>query len=152
MCPGTSCKREARHSLLGKLDTFETGDKHKPMAYNLHMSNLPITVVETPPFLRSAKTLLSDDERLDLVAYLAEHPEEGAIMPETGGVRKLRWSRRGGGKSGGYRVIYYFHSDHIPLFALLVYGKNDKANLTKEERNNMRKLTSRLAEYGRHES
>lgn len=107
-----------------------------------------MTVIETPAFLRRAKGILSEAERADLVAYLAEHPDSGKIMEGTGGVRKLRWAREGEGKSGGYRV-YYFHSERIPLFALLIYGKNEKANLTQAEKNDMRRLTALLAAYGR---
>lgn len=108
-----------------------------------------MTVVETPSFLRRVKGLLSDSERADLVAYLAENPHRGTIMEGTGGVRKLRWAREGEGKSGGHRVIYYFHSERIPLFVLLIYGKNEKANLTQAEKNDMRRLTALLAAYGR---
>lgn len=109
-----------------------------------------MTVVETPSFLRRAKGLLSETERADLVAYLAEHPDSGKVMEGTSGVRKLRWAKEGEGKSGGYRgVIYYFHSERIPLFALLIYGKNEKANLTQDEKNDMRRLTALLAAYGR---
>lgn len=107
-----------------------------------------MTVIETPAFLRRAKGILSEAERADLVAYLAEHPDSGKIMEGTGG-GKLRWAREGEGKSGGYRVIYYFHSERIPLFALLIYGKNEKANLTQAEKNDMRRLTALLAAYGR---
>lgn len=46
-------------------------------------------------------------------------------------------------------MIYYFHSERIPLFALLIYGKNEKANLTQAEKNDMRRLTALLAAYGR---
>ena len=65
-------------------------------------------------------------------------------MPETGGVRKLRWSARGKGKRGGVRVIYYFHSEAFPLFLLTVYAKSQKANLTKAERNDLKKLVPLL--------
>ena len=88
-----------------------------------------MTVVETPSFLRRAKGLLSETERADLVAYLAEHPDSGKVMEGTGGVRKLRWAREGEGKSGSYRVIYYFHSERIPLFALLIYTGRTKKRI-----------------------
>ena len=74
-----------------------------------------MTVIETQSFLRTAKALVSDEERMDLIAYLAENPTAGDIMEGTGGVRKVRWARRGGGKSGGFRVIYYYYSEVIPL-------------------------------------
>jgi hypothetical protein len=52
----------------------------------------------------------------------------------------MRWAAEGRGKSGGARVIYYFHSDRFPLFLLTMYSKNQKANLTKSERNQFKKL------------
>ena len=107
------------------------------------------SVLLLPSFLRKAKGLLSDEEVSDLTAYLAEHPDQGDIMQDTGGVRKLRWARKGAGKSGGYRVIYYFCSEKIPVFAITVYGKNERANLTHSEKNEMKKLTAILARYGR---
>ena len=107
-----------------------------------------MTVVETPQFLRDAKANLNEDEHNELISFLASHPESGVIMPETGGVRKLRWARQGSGTSGDFRVIYYFHSERIPLFLLALYGKNEKTNLTKTERNQMRKLTAMLKRYG----
>jgi hypothetical protein len=65
-------------------------------------------------------------------------------MPGTGGARKLRWKARGRGKSGGARAIYYYHDESLPLFLLNVFAKNEKANLTKAERNEMKKLLPRL--------
>jgi len=53
-----------------------------------------------------------------LVAYLAHHPTAGDLVPGTGGIRKLRWALPGRGKSGGARVIYFFHGTDLPLFAL----------------------------------
>ena len=58
-----------------------------------------ITIAETAPFQRKIAGLLSDEERADLIAYLAEHPSAGVLIQGTGGIRKLRWARRGGGKS-----------------------------------------------------
>jgi hypothetical protein len=70
--------------------------------------------------------------------FVGANPDVGDIIPETGGVRKLRWSVRGRGKRGGVRVIYYFHSEAFPLFLLTVYTKNQKANLTKAGETNSR--------------
>jgi hypothetical protein len=103
-----------------------------------------ITVVETPGFLREAAGVLSDHERVLLIGFLAANPDAGDIMPETGGARKLRWRAPGRGKRGGVRVIYYYHDNSIPLFLLNVFAKNEKANLTKAERNEIRTLLSRL--------
>ena len=57
------------------------------------------------------------------IADLAEHPNSGVLMEGTGGIRKLRWARQGGGKSGGIRIIYYFHNDSMPLYLLAAFGK-----------------------------
>ncbi|MCW8829432.1 MAG: type II toxin-antitoxin system RelE/ParE family toxin [Gammaproteobacteria bacterium] len=103
-----------------------------------------ITVAETAPFLRKIDTLLSSDERADLIAYLAEHPNAGVVMQGTGGIRKLRWARQGGGKSGGIRVIYYFHSELMPLYLLAAFGKNEKANLSAEEKHLLAKTVKEL--------
>ena len=62
------------------------------------------------------------------------------MIPEAGGIRKLRWATKGKGKSGGFRVVYYFHNEEFPLFLLTVYAKNQKANLTQAERNEFKKL------------
>ena len=103
-----------------------------------------MTVVETPGFLREAAAALTEEERAELVSYLAANPEAGDIMPETGGARKLRWKAQGRGKSGGARAIYYYHDESLPLFLLNVFAKNEKANLTGAERNEMKKLLPRL--------
>jgi hypothetical protein len=111
---------------------------------------VPITVVETPEFLSATRKLLTEEERAVLVDYLAHNPSVGELIPGTGGVRKLRWGLEGRGKRGGARVIYFYHSADMPLFALTAYGKNDRADLSQKDRNDFRQLTKLLAEtYGR---
>jgi hypothetical protein len=92
------------------------------------------TVVETPTFIRRAEKLLSSEEHASLIVCLAGHPTSGDEIVGTGGVRKLRFGARGKGKSGGVRVIYYFHDLGMPIYALLLYGKNERADLTSDER------------------
>ena len=104
------------------------------------MAEPPMTVVEIAEFLKHATRLMSDSERESLVAFVGANPEAGEIMPDTGGVRKLRWAREGMGKRGGARVIYYYHSERLPVFLLTVYPKNRKANLSQAERNAMKRL------------
>ena len=76
---------------------------------------------------------------------MAAHPQSGAIMQGTGGIWKLRWASGSKGKSGGVRVIYYYHNESIPLFLLTVFGKSEKGNLSKAERNEFAQFTSILA-------
>src|ERR1019366_7325701 len=104
------------------------------------MVNTPMAVVETARFLKDAKLLMPDSEREKLVVFVGANPEAGEIIPETGGVRKIRWALAGRGKRGGARVIYYYHDERLPVFVLAAYGKNEKANLSMAERNGMKRL------------
>ena len=103
-----------------------------------------MTVVETGRFLKDADRLIPEPSRARLVEFIAGNPEAGDVIPETSGVRKLRWPLPGGGKRGGARVIYFFHNENLPVFLLALYGKNEKANLTRAERNAMAKLVPAL--------
>jgi hypothetical protein len=59
------------------------------------MVDAPMTVVETARFLKDVKPMMSDSARGELVAFLGANPETGEIIPETGGVRKMRWALAG---------------------------------------------------------
>src|SRR5262245_39022862 len=99
------------------------------------MSSNPalMTVAETREFRMRAAGLLSEDEKLSLMDFLSDNPTAGDLIRGSGGIRKLRWALPGGGKSGGVRVIYYFHSQDVPLWLLTLFAKNEKANLSDEE-------------------
>lgn len=103
-----------------------------------------LTIAEVPEYIRRSEKLLTEEERRDIVDYLAANPKTGDIMEGTGGVRKLRWGRQGRGKSGGVRVIYYVHSELMPLYLLTLFAKNERANLTKAERNELAGLVDIL--------
>ena len=105
---------------------------------------VPMTVVETPGFLRDSAARLTEDERIEVIDFLARNPDMGDLIPGTGGARKLRWRAQRRGKRGGFRVIYYFHNEAMPLFLLNVFAKNEKVNLTKAEQNEIRTLLPRL--------
>lgn len=106
-----------------------------------------ITVAETEPFQRKVGRLLKEEERVELIAYLAMHPKAGVLIQGTGGIRKLRWARSGRGKSGGVRVIYYFHGEQMPLYLLALFGKHEKANISPEEKNSLSKAVKELVKY-----
>jgi len=103
-----------------------------------------ISVAETLPFQRKAVQLLSEFEICELINHLSENPCAGVLMTGTGGIRKLRWAYSGRGKSGGVRVVYYFHSPEMPLYLLTLFGKNEKANLSMEEKNTLSKMVREL--------
>jgi hypothetical protein len=103
-----------------------------------------VTVVETPEFQRRARSLMSEEERLALIDFVARNPTAGVSIG--GGVRKFRFARDGGGKSGGFRVIHFFSADAgVPIFLITVFAKNEKANLTPRETDMVRQLGEALA-------
>jgi hypothetical protein len=104
------------------------------------------TVVLTPTFERDAKEAgLRDEEVMEIVATIAADPRAGDVMVGTGGARKMRHRRQGRGKSGGLRTVHYFAGDDVPIFLLVVFGKGDKDNLTRAERNALSVILPRLA-------
>ena len=83
---------------------------------------------ETGLFTRDITALLSDDEYAELQGTLVVNPEAGDLIKQTGGLRKLRWSqqRRGKGKRGGVRVIYYWYASGSLIYMLLAYSKDER--------------------------
>jgi hypothetical protein len=103
-----------------------------------------ITVAETPLFLRQAEKIWSRDEHDEFVDYIAGNPEAGDVIPETGGIRKVRWAREGAGKRGGARVIYFFYDPDRPLYLLMAYVKARKEDLSADEKRTIRQLAAVL--------
>jgi mRNA-degrading endonuclease RelE of RelBE toxin-antitoxin system len=97
-------------------------------------------VVETSIFARQCEKLFSEDEKMDLISFLAANPYLGDEIPGTGGVRKMRVPAGGRGKRGGARVIYYVLNEHMPIYAVLVYGKNQRADMTADQRSTVTAL------------
>ena len=85
--------------------------------------------VESKLFTRLVGDYLTDDEYSRLQAALAEAPESGAVVPGSGGVRKLRWAQPGRGKRGGIRVIYYAKTREGVIWLLTIYAKNEEKNI-----------------------
>jgi hypothetical protein len=102
------------------------------------------TVVELPEFIKRSSVLLTESEKHGVINYLAAHPQSGDIMQGTGGVRKFRWAIGNKGKSGGVRIIYFFHNHKIPIFLITVFAKKEKSNLSKNELNALAKITAIL--------
>ena len=114
--------------------------KAVPMDYSSRLC----AIAELPEFIRAADKLLDDSELLELIGCLALNPRIGDLLEGTGGIRKLRWRRGSRGKSGGVRVIYYFHDDSMPLYLLTMFAKGDRANLSRSERNALAALVHAL--------
>lgn len=92
------------------------------------------TVAETPTFTKQAEALFDEEEKQELIAYLSQNPLAGDVIAGTGGLRKLRFAASGRGKRGGARVIYYYLDEAMPLYALMVYPKNAKSDLTQDDK------------------
>ncbi len=100
-----------------------------------------ITIVETTQFIKKAEKLLKNAaERKALIDYVARYYKNGDVITKTGGVRKLRYAREGQGKSGSYRVIYYYYNDNNPLILFTLFGKNEKVNISDAEKNALHKI------------
>ena len=105
------------------------------------------SVCELFSFRRAAGAAgMTNDEIDELVDFLAKNPTAGDEITGTGGCRKLRVAGRGKGKSGGYRAITFYSGAALPVFLITVFGKGEKANLTKGECNELRLLSRRLVD------
>jgi hypothetical protein len=91
------------------------------------------TVVETALFSRLWPRYWHEEERGAFAAFLAENPAAGDVIPGTDGLRKVRWSRAGSGKSGGVRVIYYTQLASGALVLLVLYAKSERGNLSAKQ-------------------
>ena len=90
-------------------------------------------IIETTVFTKRLKTFLNDEEYRKLQNELILNPGKGKIIRGSGGLRKIRWSISGKGKSGGVRIIYYWANIKEIILMLLIYSKNEQDNLTNEQ-------------------
>ncbi len=105
------------------------------------------TLIETLAFLRRAKECgVSEDEREEMVNFIAANPKGGDEMPGTGGARKIRFARQGQGKRGSYRIITFYSGPDIPVFLLTIYTKNEKEDISQDQKNALKSLLKRLPE------
>ena len=101
------------------------------------------TVVETPAYVAAARGVLSDALRADVINMVAGNPRAGVALG--GGVRKARIALPGRGKRGGARVVFLFVGEDIPVFLLTVFAKNEKTDLSVEERTVLIRAAKELA-------
>lgn len=109
------------------------------------MSDL-IAVVETGAYLAKASRIMSDVERARIVDVVAVRPDAGVILAGSKGLRKLRVPLAGRGKSGGGRIIYWYHSPGYPAVLLWVFAKNEADNLTSAQLKRLAGEADRLIE------
>ena len=100
---------------------------------------------ETSLFTKRVTDKLTHDEYLELQSALILQPELGDLIPDSGGLRKLRWAepRRGKGKRGGVRVIYYWYAPQELIYFLLLYSKGEQDDLSVTEKKMLRQMIVR---------
>jgi hypothetical protein len=110
--------------------------------------------LETPLFTRLLGDYLSDESYRELQRALMENPELGDVMPGTGGFRKARWNdaRRGKGKRGGLRIIYYYLTADHQIWFFTLYDKDEAADLNAEEKKALKKAIQTELEARRQKS
>lgn len=86
--------------------------------------------IESSLFTRMVYDYLSEDDYTAFQLFLLEQPEAGAVVRGSGGVRKVRWSRAGAGKSGGVRVCYYTRNAAKQILLLVIYAKSVQASIS----------------------
>jgi len=89
-----------------------------------------LTIIETPLFTKLWSDYWTEEERGEFATWLATQPEVGDVIPKSGGVRKVRWKRKGMGKRGGVRVIYYNRLENGVIWLLLIYAKSNQENIS----------------------
>jgi mRNA-degrading endonuclease RelE of RelBE toxin-antitoxin system len=107
--------------------------------------------IELPPFERHRASYLDDDDFRSLQNLLMLQPEVGDLIPGTGGLRKLRFgdARRGKGKRGGLRVIYYWWNTRSQIWLFTVYNKDEMADLTPLQRKALKEMIKQELEARR---
>jgi hypothetical protein len=88
-----------------------------------------LTVVETLLFQRQWPLYWEEEERAEFAVFIANDPLAGVVVRDSGGIRKVRWSREGSGKSGGVRVIYFNRLEEGEVVLLTLYSKSKTDNL-----------------------
>ncbi len=104
-----------------------------------------MVIIETTLFTKQVQKMFSAEEYRQFQIDLATRPDLGALIPGSGGLRKVRWGYRGKGKRGGVRVIYYWAVRQERLLLLLVYPKNVQANLSPAQLKSLKQIVK--AEY-----
>ena len=97
-------------------------------------------VVETPEFTKRLEALLADEEYRQLQIALCLRPEQGVLVPGGGGLRKIRWAKKGMGKRGGLRVLYYWNPTEEIVYMLFVFPKTEREDLTPGQVKTMARL------------
>jgi hypothetical protein len=108
---------------------------------------ISVKIVQTARYLKDLKRLgasVFDIGRLEQT--IANNPESGSVIPDLGGIRKLRFSLGGKGKRGGGRAIYFLMVSEDLAFMLFAYAKSEKEDMTPAEKKTALALMKEIAD------
>jgi hypothetical protein len=106
----------------------------------------PVLIIETSVFTRCITALMEDEQYAELQAALVQRPDQGDLIPGSGGLRKIRWKASEKGKRGGVRIIYYWMRADEQLWMLYAYAKTRQENLTRTQLANLRTIVERWSD------
>ena len=123
---------DASSKIEGRGRKFDIGTSlaYTTSTFRFRAFALRMVIIETTVFTRQVQALLADEAYRRLQMALAEHPDLGTLIPQGGGLRKVRWGGSGRGKRGGVRVIYYWARPQQQLLRLFIYAKSERDDLT----------------------
>lgn len=105
------------------------------------------TVVETPEFIKQSRAITETKIVDDFIYFIARNPLGGDLISGAGGLRKIRWNKdANSGKSGGMRVLYYYHDQTMPIFLFTAYAKNRRANISEKDKAILKKMIKQLVD------
>jgi mRNA-degrading endonuclease RelE of RelBE toxin-antitoxin system len=108
-------------------------------------------IVGLPAYESQVSAFLSEEEQIAMEFFIACAPENHPMIPGTGGFRKARWARSGKGKSGGFRVIYFFVARPGRIYLAAIYAKSRKDTLSASDQSVLAKLAAQIKKTGREE-
>ena len=106
-------------------------------------------IVSLSGYQSQVSALLSEDERMAMEFFIACAPEAHPVIPGTGGFRKARWARRGKGKRGGFRVVYYFLAEPGRIYMAAIYAKSRRDTLSASDQNVLGRLAAQIKKAAR---
>jgi hypothetical protein len=106
-------------------------------------------VVSLSGYESQVSALLNESERMAMEFHIACAPEDHPVIPGAGGFRKARWARRGAGKSGGFRVIYFFLAEPGRIYMAAIYAKARRESLSAADQNLLIKVAAQIKRAAR---
>jgi len=101
-------------------------------------------IVSLSGYESGVTALLNEEERMAMEFFIACAPEAHPVIQGAGGFRKARWARRGGGKSGGLRVVYFFLAERGCIYMAAIYAKSRKGTLSAADQKVLAKLAAQI--------